>query len=86
MEIFIPKNEQIKEYIENAICVARTLECDYIGNKCDYKLYKKMTQEEFDTLGIETTEHSIGNILVYEDGQTFILDGFGYFRIKFECK
>jgi hypothetical protein len=85
MKIFIPKNKQIKEHIEDAICntISQEKECDYIGNKSDYKLYREMPQEEFDKLGIETTEHAIGNVLVYEDGQTFILDGFGYFRIKF---
>lgn len=37
MKIFIQKNKQIKEHIEDAICntISQEKECDYIGNKSD---------------------------------------------------
>lgn len=84
MKIYIPKNKDIKENIIEQISISNEKECDYIGCSSDYWFYKELTQEEFDALPIHSKEHEAGNVLVYENGQVFILDGFGYFRIKFE--
>jgi hypothetical protein len=86
MKIYIPKNKDIKENIieQICICISNEKEGDYIGCHSDYQFYKELTQQEYDTLPIHSKEHEAGNVLVYEDGQIFILDGFGYFRIKFE--
>ena len=39
---------------------------------------------KFNLLDIHSEEHEIGNILLYETGETFILDGLGYLRADFK--
>lgn len=42
-----------------------------------------MSVEEFFSISIYTKEYEIENVLIYEDGNIFILDELGYLQIKF---
>ena len=82
MKIFIPKNEQIKERILNEVEKSRGN--DYLYKKVDYQFYRELSTEKFDAVDIHSKEHMTGNVLIYDDGETFILDGMGYCRVKFK--
>lgn len=82
VKIYIPKNDEIKNLIVKE--VSGKEEFNYICNKNEYDFLREISQEEFDSLGVQSKEHEIGNVLVYETGATYILDGLGYFKINFE--
>lgn len=82
MKIYIPKTAEVRNRVVEE--VDETEEFDYICNANEYKLLRELSEEEFDTLDIHSVEHEVGNVLVYETGESFMLDGFGYFRVDFK--
>lgn len=82
MKIYTPKNNEIRNRVVKE--VGGTKEFDYMCNANEYELLRELSEEEFNSLNIHSSEHEIGNILIYESGEAYILDGLGYFRIKFE--
>ncbi len=82
MKIYIPKTAEVRNRVVEE--VDGTEEVDYICNANEYKLLRELSEEEFDTLDIHSVEHEVGNVLVYETGESFMLDGFGYFRVDFK--
>lgn len=82
MKIYIPKTAEVRNRVVEE--VNGTEEFDYICNANEYKLLRELSEEEFDTLDIHSVEHEVGNVLVYETGESFMLDGFGYFRVDFK--
>ena len=82
MKIYIPKTAEVRNRVVEE--VDRTEEFDYICNANEYKLLRELSEEEFNTLDIHSDEHEVGNVLVYETGESFMLDGLGYFRVDFK--
>lgn len=81
MKIFTPQTAEVRNRVIKEI--SGTEEFDYICNANEYRLLRELSEEEFNSLDIHSEEHEIGNVLVYETGESFILDGLGYFRVKF---
>lgn len=81
MKIFTPQTAEVRNRVIKEISGIE--EFDYICNANEYRLLRELSEEEFDSLDIHSEEHEIGNVLVYETGESFILDGLGYFRVKF---
>lgn len=81
MKIFTPQTAEVRNRVIKEI--SGTEEFDYICNANEYRLLRELSEEEFNSLDIHSEEHEIGNVLVYEIGESFILDGLGYFRVKF---
>lgn len=82
MKIYIPQTAEVRNRVIEEI--RGTEEIDYICNANEYRLFRELSEEEFDTLSIHSAEHEIGNVLVYETGEAFVLDGLGYFRVDFK--
>lgn len=82
MKIYIPQTIEVRNRVTEEI--GGTKEADYVCNANEYKLLREISEEEFDSLDIHSEEHEIGNILLYETGEAFILDGLGYFRVVFK--
>lgn len=87
MKIYMPINDEVRNRVAEE--VSGEEEFDYICNKNEYKFLRELSEEEFNSLDIRSKEHEIGNVLIYEAGEygageTYILDGTGYFKIKFE--
>lgn len=82
IKIFVPQNSEIRNRIVKE--VSGTEEFDYICNKNEYTFFRTLSEEEFDSLDIHSKEHMTGNVLVYESGAVYVLDGIGYFKVKFE--
>lgn len=82
MKIYIPQTAEVRNRVIKEI--SGTEEFDYICNANEYRLLRELSEEEFNALDIHSEEHEIGNVLVYETGESFILDGLGYFRVDFK--
>lgn len=76
MKIYRPQTIEVRNRIAEEIF--------YVCNANEYKLLKEISEEKFNSLDIHSEEHEIGNILLYETGETFILDGLGYLRVDFK--
>ena len=81
MQIYVPRNNDSRNRILNEI--SENEEFEYTCNKNEYQFWKEISEEEYDSLDIHSKEHEVGNVLVYSNGECFILDGLGFFRIKF---
>ena len=81
MRIYVPKNDEIRERVVKEINGHE--EFNYTCNQNEYEFLKDIPEEEYLSLGIDSKEHMVGNVLVYENNEVFILDGLGYFRIIF---
>ena len=84
MKIYTPKNNELRKRIVEEISGKE--EFDYICNQNEYTFLRELSEEEFNSLDIHSKEHEIGNVLIYETGETFVLDGLGYFRVEFKQK
>lgn len=82
MKIYIPKNNEIRNRVVREI--SGTEEFNYTCNKNEYKFFRELSEEEFNSLSIHSKEHESGNVLFFKNGEIYILDGLGYFRVKFE--
>lgn len=82
MKIYVPKNDEIRERVVKEISGHE--EFDYICNQNEYEFLKEISEEEYYSLGVDSKERMVGNVLVDENNEVFILDGFGYFRVAFE--
>lgn len=82
MKVYVPRNDEIRNRITEEISGRE--ESDYTCNKNEYMFLRELSDKEFDSLDIHSKEHEVGNVLVYESGDICILDGLGYFRIRFE--
>lgn len=82
MKIYRPQTIEVRNCIAEEI--RGTEEIFYVCNANEYKLLKEISEEKFNSLDIHSEEHEIGNILLYETGETFILDGLGYLRADFK--
>ena len=78
----MPVNDDVRNRVAEEI--SGTVEFDYACNANEYKLLKELSEEEFNSLDIHSEEYEPGNVLVYETGEAFVLDGLGYFRIIFK--
>ena len=81
MQIYVPKNNDIRERVANEIKGKE--EFDYTCNINEYQFFEEISEEEFDSLGIYSKEHEIGNVLIYANNEAYILDGLGFFRVNF---
>mgnify|MGYP000059088802 FL=1 len=82
LKIYRPQTIEVRNRIAEEI--RGTEEIFYVCNANEYKLLKEISEEKFNSLDIHSEEHEIGNILLYETGETFILDGLGYLRVDFK--
>lgn len=82
MQIYVPKNNNIRERIVSEISTNDGL--DFTCSKKEYKFWKEISEEEYDSLDIHSKEHEAGNVIIYNNGECFILDGLGIYRINFE--
>lgn len=82
MQIYLPQNNDIRERVMREI--SGDEEFNFTCNKNEYQFWKEMSEEEYDSLDIHSKEHEVGNVLIYDNGECFILDGLGFFRINFE--
>lgn len=82
MKIYIPQTAEVRNRVIEEI--SGTEEFDYICYTNEYRLLRELSEEEFSSLDIHSEAHEIGNVLVYETGESFILDGLGYFRVDFK--
>ena len=81
IKIYIPKTDEIREKILEK--VEGTEEKDSFFNKNNFHFWKELSKEEFDSLSIHSKEHTPGNVLIFENNETWILDGLGYCKIQF---
>lgn len=82
MKIYVPQNNEIRERVAKEISGHEDF--DYTCNQNEYEFLKEISEEEYLSLGVNSKEHMIGNVLVYENNEIFILDGLGYFRVAFK--
>lgn len=82
MKIYIPQSDEIRERVVREISGEE--EFDYTCNKNEYLFLREISEEEFNSLDIHSSEHEVGNVLTYDNNETYILDGLGYFKINFE--
>lgn len=80
MKIYVPNTEEIKNNILLDIENNKFL----IYSEHDFTFWKEIPEDEFNTLNICSEEHSVGNLLVFDDNTTFILDGIGYCRVNLQ--
>lgn len=81
MKIYIPKNDEIRERIANEVSFSEEY---YTCNRNEYQFLKELSEKEYIHLPINTEEHKVGNVLIFDNGEICILDGLGYFKVDFK--
>lgn len=89
MKIYVPKTAEIRKKVvsdcddKNFDGEENTKDELYTCESNEFIYFKSISTKEFDNLPICSTEHEMGNIILCNDGETFLLDGYGYCRVIF---
>lgn len=82
MKIYIPKSEEIREKIVELVNTELSDTLSTFDGK-DFIFIREITTKEFASMPISSFEHKEGNIIITDNEETYMLDGFGYCRVLF---